>query len=54
MMQDLIEYYFSVKAGRTPQVESLPASFSDFVAWEKAHLESVAGDRERAWDVSGS
>jgi len=45
IMQDLIEYYFSVKAGRTPKVEPLPATFADFVAWEKGHLESAAGHR---------
>lgn len=44
LMQDLIEYYFSMKSGRTPQVEPLPASFADFVGWEKAHLDSPAGD----------
>ena len=45
IIQDLIEYYFSTKAGRTPQVESLDASYADFVNWEKAHLESDAGER---------
>ena len=44
LMQDLIEYYFSMKAGRTPQVEPIPASYYDFVNWEKAHLESPAGE----------
>lgn len=44
MIQDLIEYYFSTKAGRTPQVEPIAASYSDFVNWEKAHLESEAGE----------
>ncbi len=44
LMQDLIEYYFSMKAGRTPQVEPIPASYYDFVNWEKAHLESSAGE----------
>lgn len=44
LMQDLIEGYFAFKAGRTPQVEPLPASYADFVKWEKAHLESEAGE----------
>ncbi|NNE90007.1 MAG: amino acid adenylation domain-containing protein [Verrucomicrobiales bacterium] len=44
LMQDLIEYYFSMKSGRTPQVEHLPASYADFVNWETAHLESTAGE----------
>lgn len=44
LMQDLIEYYFAIKAGRTPQVEPLPASYADFVNWEKAHLESGSGE----------
>ena len=45
IIQDLIEYYFSSKAGRTPQVEAIDASYADFVTWEKAHLESPAGER---------
>ncbi len=45
IIQDLIEYYFSAKAGRTPQIERIDASYADFVNWEKAHLESAAGDR---------
>lgn len=45
VIQDLIEYYFSAKAGRTPQVEPIEATYADFVRWEKAHLESAAGDR---------
>ena len=44
LMQDLIEYYFSAKAGRTARVEPLPASYADFVTWEKAHLESAAAE----------
>ncbi|MCB1235640.1 MAG: amino acid adenylation domain-containing protein [Verrucomicrobiae bacterium] len=44
LMQDLIEYYFSVKSGRTPKIESLPASYADFVRWEKAHLDSPTGE----------
>ena len=44
LVQDLIEYYFSTKAGRTPQVEPLPASYADFVNWEQAHLRSPAGE----------
>ncbi|MAS92169.1 MAG: hypothetical protein CMO55_03140 [Verrucomicrobiales bacterium] len=43
IMQDLIEVYFATKAGRTPQVEPVGASYADFVNWEKAHLESEAG-----------
>ena len=45
MMQDLIEYYFSFKAGKAPKVESLAASYADFVNWEIAHLQSEAGDQ---------
>ncbi len=45
IIQDLIEYYFSTKAGRTPKIESLDATYADFVNWEKAHLESEAGER---------
>ncbi|MEX2579662.1 MAG: amino acid adenylation domain-containing protein [Verrucomicrobiales bacterium] len=45
IIQDLIEYYFSAKAGRTPQVETIEASYADFVNWEKAHLESPTGER---------
>ncbi|MEM7699800.1 MAG: SDR family NAD(P)-dependent oxidoreductase, partial [Verrucomicrobiota bacterium] len=45
IMNDLIEYYFSAKAGRTPQVEPVAASYADFVNWERAHLESEAGER---------
>jgi len=45
MIQDLIEYYFSAKAGRTPQIEPIEATYADFVRWEKAHLESAAGER---------
>lgn len=45
VIQDLIEYYFSAKAGRTPQVEPIEATYADFVNWEKAHLESEAGER---------
>lgn len=45
MIQDLIEYYFSTKAGRTPQVEPIEATYYDFVNWEKAHLASEAGER---------
>jgi amino acid adenylation domain-containing protein len=45
IIQDLIEYYFSAKAGRTPQVESIDATYADFVRWESAHLESAAGER---------
>ncbi len=45
MIQDLIEYYFSTKAGRTPQVEPIAATYYDFVNWEKAHLASESGER---------
>lgn len=45
VIQDLIEYYFSAKAGRAPQVEPVEATYSDFVNWEKAHLESEAGEK---------
>lgn len=45
VIQDLIEYYFSAKAGRTPQVEPVEATYADFVTWEKAHLESEAGEK---------
>ena len=49
MMQDLIEYYFSFKAGKTPKVEPQAASFADYVHWEIAHLESSAGDQMLAY-----
>ncbi|MDF1754990.1 MAG: amino acid adenylation domain-containing protein [Verrucomicrobiales bacterium] len=45
MMQDLIEYYFSFKAGKTPKLEAQKASFADYVNWEIAHLASESGDR---------
>lgn len=45
MVQDLIEYYFSAKAGRTPKVEPIKATYADFVRWEQAHLASPAGER---------
>ncbi|NLT70348.1 MAG: SDR family NAD(P)-dependent oxidoreductase, partial [Verrucomicrobiaceae bacterium] len=45
MIQDLIEYYFSTKMGRTPQVEPIAATYADFVNWEKSHLESDSGER---------
>lgn len=45
MIQDLIEYYFSAKSGRTPKVEPIAASYADFVKWEQAHLGSEAGER---------
>ena len=45
LMQDLIEYYFAIKAGKTPKVEPQPASYADFVNWEIAHLESEAGEK---------
>ncbi len=45
MIQDLIEYYFSAKGGRTPKVEPIAATYADFVKWEQAHLESAAGER---------
>lgn len=45
MIQDLIEYYFSTKMGRTPQVEPIAATYADFVNWEKAHLGSESGER---------
>lgn len=45
VIQDLIEYYFSAKGGRTPQVEPVEASYADFVKWETAHLESDAGEQ---------
>lgn len=44
MIQDLIESYFAFKAGKTPNVETPAASYADFVAWEKEHLKSEAGD----------
>jgi amino acid adenylation domain-containing protein len=45
MIQDLIEYYFSTKMGRTPQVEPIAATYADFVNWEKSHLGSDSGER---------
>lgn len=45
MIQDLIEYYFATKMGRTPQVEPIAATYADFVTWERAHLESESGER---------
>lgn len=45
LMQDLIEYYFSAKAGRTPKVEPIRATYADFVRWEQAHLASAAGEK---------
>ncbi len=45
MMQDLIEYYFSFHAGKTPRVEPQTANYADFVKWEAAHLQSEAGER---------
>ena len=50
LMQEIIEYYFSVKAGRTPQIDPVPATFSDFVNWEQEHLASPAGEsRKQYW-----
>ncbi|MCB1205280.1 MAG: amino acid adenylation domain-containing protein [Verrucomicrobiae bacterium] len=45
LIQDLIEYYFSAKAGRTPKVEPIAATYADFVKWEQAHLASGAGEK---------
>lgn len=45
MIQDLIEYYFSTKVGRTPQVEPIAATYADFVNWERSHLASDSGER---------
>jgi amino acid adenylation domain-containing protein len=45
VIQDLIEYYFSTKAGRTPQVDPIKASYADFVKWENAHLASPTGEQ---------
>jgi amino acid adenylation domain-containing protein len=45
LIQDLIEYYFSAKAGRTPKVEPIKATYADFVRWEQSHLASAAGER---------
>jgi len=44
LLRDLIEYYFAIKAGRTPNVEPLSATFADYVKWESAHLASDAGE----------
>jgi amino acid adenylation domain-containing protein len=49
LIQDLIEYYFSAKAGRTPRVDPLPATYADFVKWERAHLDSPAGEARLAY-----
>jgi len=45
LIQDLIEYYFSAKAGRAPKAEPIKATYADFVKWEQAHLASAAGER---------
>ncbi len=45
IMQDLIESYFAIKAGRAPSYEAIGAGFHDFVAWEQKHLGSGAGEQ---------
>mgnify|MGYP001005791809 CR=1 FL=1 len=45
LIQNLIEFYFSAKAGRTPKLDPVAASYADFVKWEQAHLDSPAGER---------
>lgn len=52
LMQEIIEYYFSAKAGRTPQIEPLPATFADFVNWEQEHLASPAGEARKEYWMS--
>ena len=45
LINDLIESYFTIRAGREPQFETVPFGYEDFVAWEQEHLASEAGQR---------
>lgn len=45
LVRDLMEAYFSLRTGRSPQFPSQSHTFEDFVAWEQLHLESDAGRR---------
>ena len=49
LMQDLIEAYFAVKAGRQPRYEENAATYADFVSWEREHLNTAAADAMLAY-----
>nr|AHZ46164.1 PKS/NRPS hybrid [uncultured bacterium 12-5D] len=45
ILNDLIESYFSLKAGKVPQYAPLEYRYHDFVTWEHKHLESEGGEK---------
>lgn len=45
ILNDLIESYFALKAGKKPQYPPLELRYHDFVSWEQKHLESEAGEK---------
>ena len=49
LLQDLIESYFSIRAGRNPQLAPISIGYEDFVSWEQKHLASDAGEKMRSW-----
>ncbi len=49
LFKDLIESYFSIRAGRDPQFEPISIGFEDFVAWEQEHLASDSGEQMRTY-----
>jgi len=49
MVNDLIEGYFTMKAGRSFEFRALPYGYGDYVQWEQRHLASDAGQRMAAY-----
>ncbi len=49
LFKDLIESYFSIGSGRTPQLAPISIGFEDFVAWEQEHLASDTGEQMRTY-----
>lgn len=49
LIRDLIESYFSIRAGRHPQLAPISIGFEDFVAWEQEHLASDMGEQMRSY-----
>ncbi|QEG23834.1 non-ribosomal peptide synthetase/type I polyketide synthase [Mariniblastus fucicola] len=49
LFRDLIESYFSIRAGRDPQFAPIEIGYEDFVAWEQEHLASDAGEQMKNW-----
>lgn len=45
LVRDLIETYFTIRAGREPQLSEIPIQFADFVGWEQDHLGSDSGKK---------